>query len=394
MTLHYSFPVIRHLDDVLPHLEGHPEFIRVDKDGGYTVVNYVFQTSETFPPVDGVAAAVLRECRGLIFDTASGKLLSRRFHKFFNLGEREDTLEVDVGRPHWVLDKLDGSMISPLRVGGGVRWASKMGVTDVSLRAEVFAVSRPEYAALAERCLTDGRTPIFEWTSRDDRIVLDYGPDALTLLAVRDNLTGVYSSREEVLALAAAHGVPAVSAVSTQLRSIGQFVEELRQREDLEGIVLTFADGHMVKVKTDWYVRLHRAKDQIANERRLVDLVLSDRLDDLLPLLPEEDRPRVRKFADAVASDLSEFGCVVRSTLTDARSAGLDRKTFATTVAGCLSPPVRSCCFHLFDEPTEVLILRAYVWGRDFVARHLSSQATLEKARGVLLTARWQEKEE
>ena len=392
MTLHYQFPVIRHLDDVLPHIAGRDEFIRVDKDGGYTVINYVFQTSDTFPPIDSDAAAVLRECRGIIFDTASGRILSRRFHKFFNLGERADTQEIDVSRPHHVLDKLDGSMISPLELGGGIRWVSKMGVTHVSMQAETFVASHPDYTRFAENCIGSHTTPIFEWMSRGNRIVLDYGADQLTLVALRDNVTGQYESRETLENLAADYGLPIVTAVSTSLSSVSQFVEDLRQKEGIEGVVITFADGHMVKVKTDWYVQLHRAKDQIARERHLIALILGNKLDDLLPALPEDDRDRVLKFASAINADLSAFGRDVADTMAKIRADGWDRKTFALNSEGYV-PSLRSCCFQLFETDAADMEGHAWQWGRNFVARNLGSPGALDKARSALATASWEEKE-
>jgi len=392
MTLHYEFPEIRHLNDVLPHIEGRSEFIRVDKSGGYTVINYVFQTGDTFPPVYGEEAAILRECRGIIFDTASGHILSRRFHKFFNLGERPDTTEIDVSKPHHVLDKLDGSMVSPLRVGGGIRWISKMGITDVSMQVETFVVSHPEYEHFAEICLTVGKTPIFEWMSRENRIVLDYGEDKLTLIAERDNVTGHYTPRDIMCDLAEEYGLPLVETVSTSLSSIGQFVEELSRKEGIEGVVITFDDGHMIKVKTDWYVQLHRAKDQISRERHLIALILDNKLDDLLPALPEDDRDRVLRFSSAISHDLSTFGTLVHETITRIRSDGWDRKTFALNSEN-YNPALRSCCFQLFDMALSDIAQQATQWGRNFVARNLGSPGAMEKARGILLTTKWEEKE-
>lgn len=390
MTLHYPFPIIRHLDDVLPHIQGRAEFIRVDKEG-YTVLNYVFQTSETFPDVTNDAAAILRECRGMIFDTTSGRIVNRRLHKFFNLGERSDTTDIDVSRPHHVLDKLDGSMISPLMVGGGIRWASKMGVTHVSMQAEAFVAAHPEYERFAFNCLGADTTPIFEWMSRGNRIVLDYGDDKLTLLALRDNVSGQYTPRDNLEALAMDYGLPLVGAVSTSLGSMGQFVENLRLREGIEGVVITFDDGHMVKIKTDWYVQLHRAKDQISRERHLIALILGDKIDDLLPALPEDDRARVMEFAATINFDLTEFSCLIMKTMTDVRKSGWDRKAFALS-GDLYGHAVRSCCFHMFDVSQNDIASQAHQWGRNFVARNLGSSGALEKARSVLSTASWEEK--
>ncbi len=94
--MHYNFPMIRHISDVLPHIEGREEFIVAEREG-YTVVNYVVAMADTFnmypAGYDGslstydLGGAMRRECRGLIFGD-DGHLMSRPFHKFFNINER------------------------------------------------------------------------------------------------------------------------------------------------------------------------------------------------------------------------------------------------------------------------------------------------------------------
>jgi hypothetical protein len=83
---------------------------------------------------------VRRECRGLVF-SKDGKLLSRRLHKFYNVGEmaNETTIDcIDFAAPYVATEKLDGSMICPYVTGGALRMATRMGVTDTALACEAF----------------------------------------------------------------------------------------------------------------------------------------------------------------------------------------------------------------------------------------------------------------
>lgn len=388
MSLHYKFPVINYIEDVLPHLKDHSEFIQVNKDGGYTVINYVYQSAETFPPVVDDTAAILRECRGLIFDTATGAIKSRAFHKFFNYGEREETQNIDLSLPHRIILKADGSLVRPLLVDGGIRWGTKMGLTDVSLQAETFAAVRPEYELIATACLIMGMTPIFEWMSRQQRIVLDYPTETLTLLAVRKNRCGTYLSRDDLIAMAEHYSVPLVEEISSSLTDLDAFALSLKERDDIEGVVLTFDDGHMVKIKTDWYVQLHRAKDKISRERSLIRLIIEDKVDDLLPALTESDRNDVTKFIAAVYHDLSVFSEAAYTVLKMIRHEGWDRGSFARR-SGTYHPPIRAGCFHLFDMPMDQVQSAAREWAKGFVLKNLLGRAAMERARGVLLTARW-----
>lgn len=94
-----------------------------------------------------------RECRGLLFHKDTGELLARRYHKFFNIGESEETSQttIDFSRPHVFTEKVDGynrlpcafsdvclhrCMVTPVRTGGQIRLASKNGPTKFSALIE------------------------------------------------------------------------------------------------------------------------------------------------------------------------------------------------------------------------------------------------------------------
>ena len=95
--------------------------------------------------------------------------MARRFHKFFNIGEKEETEieKIDFGRKHYLLVKLDGSMISPFYTEGKLRYATKLTVTDTSLLVEEFVKqSSLKYDELSSHWIEKGYSPIFEWCSR------------------------------------------------------------------------------------------------------------------------------------------------------------------------------------------------------------------------------------
>ena len=164
--MRYEFPEIRHLDDVRAAIEGRDEFIIAERNWGY-VVNYLVKMTDTFPPVATELDAIRRECRGMLFHK-DGKIMARRLHKFFNVNERDETQmhTIDLNRPHVILEKLDGSMITPVVTDAGIRWGTKMGITDVGMGAELFVAQHNNYDQLARECITRGMTPILEWCSR------------------------------------------------------------------------------------------------------------------------------------------------------------------------------------------------------------------------------------
>jgi len=357
MTLHYTFPVIRNISQVLPAIEGRPEYIVVHKEGDYSVINYVYSGPDTFPPVDveqreeipyeggtiihsqfttDPYAAILRECRGLIFRTSTGEVIARRFHKFFNANERPDVPEeAMIDAEYDVLEKLDGSMITPIPLPGGFwRWGTKMGVTDVALPVEEFVLDNSQYVELADYCLQRGLTPIFEWCSPENRIVIDHQESSLILTAIRGNETGLYYSYDVMCVIAQDFEIPVVRRVNEEI------LRNYREGEGVEGYVLRFHNGHMMKFKTEWYVRLHKTKDKIARELDVAQLVFDDQVDDLLPLLDEADKRRLLAYQDKFWTNFETQKAKLSHMLYEWRKAG-DRKNFAVMTAGSSSQLLR-----------------------------------------------------
>lgn len=316
MTVGYKFPEITHIDQVRDAIDD--SFRCVEKDG-LIFVNYNLMSPEVFPPVvegDGRAmgiaarrAAIRRECRGITFDAKTGEIVSRPLHKFFNVNERPD-VTVDLLRDtskHLVLEKLDGSMIRPLPVFGGVRWGTKMGITDTALLAEEYVADKPEYRALAEDCMLSGLTPIFEFCSRRSRIVVDYPEDQMILLAIRETMSGSYMYRYGVECLAKEYGVPVVQSWGGNTDT-DALIHRVRNMDSGEGIVLQIGGGHAVKIKADAYVRLHKAKDYLRAESDLLDLYFSGKLDDVMPLLSTDDQDSIWAYLRRFDVEMARVG--------------------------------------------------------------------------------------
>jgi RNA ligase len=315
--MNYQFPEINHISDVLDDINGYDEIRVIEKDW-YIVINYAVAFEDTFKwdSEDPHASSIRRECRGLIFDT-DGKLISRPYHKFFNAGEKEETQldKINLYEPHVVLEKLDGSMIRPIPTPEGFRLATKAGVTDVAMNAEVFIADKNHYRLFILKSIQKGSTPIFEWCSRKNRIVVDYPEDQLILTGIRDNDTGYYVTHEVMKNYASAWGIPVVQSVDgLAVQNIDLFVKQVREWDDGEGIVLRFDTGHMVKVKADDYVLRHKSKDAINQEKNVLQTILDDSVDDLIPLLTPEDAQRVESFqtafwvsVDDLASEMADL---------------------------------------------------------------------------------------
>lgn len=307
----YEFPVINHIDDVLPHIEHDNSFVVARKDT-YTAIDYVVVTSDSFRPLgidrnSDIRSKIRRECRGLIFDT-NGKIIRRPFHKFFNYMEREETLTANlpVDQGFDVITKLDGSMIAPfITLDGVLRWGTKLGETTVAEPVKHWInwnTKGARYNEFAIEMIQHGWTPIFEWMSRENRIIIDYGVEPkLVLTGIRYMRTGMYMERHRMSVVAEQYGVPLVEYNDFNgWDSFDHMFQSFSNEVDCEGYVIRFNDGHMVKLKTTQYVTLHKAKDSILREHNVATLVLDGKVDDILPHLLQTDADRLRTYQDAL----------------------------------------------------------------------------------------------
>ena len=273
-----------------------------------------------------------RECRGLIFNTETGEIISRPYHKFFNVGERDETQlnKINLYSPHVVLEKLDGSMIRPIPTKEGFRLGTKAGITDVAMNAEVFIADKSEYAEFILAMFDGGMTPIFEWCSNKNRIVVSYPKDQLILTGIRNTVMGNYLLYENMKELAEHWNIPVVKAVDgLAVQNINLFVEQVREWDDGEGIVLRFNDGHMVKVKADDYVLRHKSKDQINQEKNVLQVIIDDSVDDLVPLLTPDDANRVKSFQVAFWLSVNELAYEMGDLYNAGNIMYPDKKDFA-----------------------------------------------------------------
>ena len=381
--MNYEFPYITDIFAVLPAIHGRDEFVVAEKEG-YTVINYNVMMADTFPPIEGnIADRVLtmlrRECRGIIFDSKTGDIIRRPFHKFFNVNEREETQDhvVDLSRPHVILEKLAGSMIAPFIVNGKMIWGTKMGATDVAKPVEEFVARNPEYVSFAEEAIANGWTPIFEWCSRKQRIVLDYFDDQLVLTGLRYMNTGVYALHDNLVELGKAFSIPVVRAFEPQT-DMKAFLEYVRDLEDLEGFVVRFDDGHMLKLKCHWYLQIHKAKEAILQDRNIVELILDDKLDDVKAHLTAEDRDRLTQFESHFNAMLALGAASISSTMFLIRNSNTERKDFALNHAEHYDQFTRAVSFRIWDDYSNENTLRVM---REMVRNNLTKTVKYEAIR-------------
>lgn len=372
-------------------------FIEADR-GDYVIFNYVISFPEVFPiPITGDPEldreyAILRECRGLTF-YKDGRIAARKFHKFFNVGERPETLpgEIDWAASHSLFLKEDGSMITPFWNGDELQWHTKMGDTDVAklvwpvLDRWIKTGNPADYIGFAKYCRIQGLTPMFEFCSRSQRIVVDHPVDRMPLLAVRSNQTGEYLPYANLIAYGHTFNLEVVGQHSSaNVGDIEYFLSQTAGEVGIEGYIIAFEDGHRLKVKTDKYRTIHRVVSDLASEKSVVRLIVEDKLDDAMPMLAEEDRTMVLDFARRFNEGIASSATAVDEYARIGKEASDDQRGFALFVTTHVPERLRPLVFRAgagsdVQEATRALI-----------AKHLGSGPRLETVRDLWGGHRWE----
>ena len=349
--MQYTFPAAITLDEVRAvvaranaRLETNV-FIEADR-GDYVIFNYVISFPEVFPfPGTGDADldreyAILRECRGLTF-YKDGRIAALKWNKFFNLLEKPETMPsvIDWRQPHFVYEKLDGSMITPfIEADGTVSWHTKMGNTDVAKLVAPFVVQSPAlYEKFARDCASfndgSGITPMFEFCSRSQRIVVDHPVDRMVLLGARFNDTGKYAGYDTLLEWGKDYRIEVVGRHSSEtVGDIDAFLSATAGETGIEGYIIAFENGMRYKVKTDEYRTIHRVVSDLASEKAVVRLIVDNTLDDALPMLADEDRAYVLEFSRKLSEGLGETSKSVDDYVARGQAVTSDQRSFAEWV--------------------------------------------------------------
>lgn len=228
------------------------------------------------------------EARGKTFiKDKSGQidLFCTNFEKFFNVYENPFTEEKVVAKltPKSVTEKVDGSLITVGMLPTGEILAKTKSTIDSeqAKRATHIINSDKLKYSFCESWINQDYTPMFEYVAPTNQIVLFYPEEKLVLLALRNMLTGDYYPIHEL------EDCPfeIVKEYNLTLKEIAELQENASGRE---GLVITFDNGQRIKFKTLDYVKKHRCKDSISNKKHLSELILSNGLDDILPLFKED----------------------------------------------------------------------------------------------------------
>jgi T4 RnlA family RNA ligase len=296
----------------------------IQEYGEYKIISFTYR----LPSYSDFLLDGALECRGTTFvEERGGKisLIGRPFAKFFNYKENPFTEEsvIDKLIPIHVMDKADGSLIIVCRLPNGELIAkTKSTILSEQAQRATEIVNSDKFKSFCGYWIDRGHTPIFEYVSPENRIVLFYPEEKLILLALRNMETGEY---HDISNLACDFDV----IEHYDIKDVKQIERLQESSTDNEGWVVIFNNGLRAKFKTFDYLRKHRVKDSITNPKHLADLILHDGLDDILPLISEDTNilNYVNNFKEKIKNIYNSIEEKINLFYNDNRN--LDRKDFA-----------------------------------------------------------------
>ena len=264
------------------------------RDGDLGVYNYT--TAHVYRKA---WTEVTLAARGLILHEPSGEIVARPFPKFFNVGERPETLPnaLPWHEEPEVQEKLDGSLGIVFHHDGVWRVATRGSLTSPqAVYAQEHLVPNYELDDPALGSLT----LLVEIVYPSNRIVVNYGErNELVLLAARHTKDGSWVGAEELESLSDSTGLPLRQTVPWP-----GSLENLSHASNTEGWVLHWPDRELrVKVKSPEYIAVHRALGCLA-PRRVLDLLVEGKLDDVDAQLPNHLQLELRQHRDRIVARL------------------------------------------------------------------------------------------
>lgn len=237
----------------------------------------------------------MQDCRGLILELGTWKVMSLAFRKFFNSEEgNAHKIDWDTAK---VLEKVDGSLIQVYFDRFVDKWFAgttgtaegegevnnKMGTTFNDL---FWDTVKTKYGFDGQK-LDKGYTYVFELTTPYNIVVKPHGESSVSLLAIRDLETLDEFSYDALLDFGHLFYLPVVKSYDLNKGNMGAI---LRTFEGMpwseEGYVVVDGNFNRVKVKNPAYVAVHHLKGKAA-EHNILTIVKSNEIEEFGATFPD-----------------------------------------------------------------------------------------------------------
>ncbi len=318
------------------------------------------------------------ECRGVMFEMAPGmggalhavRLASLTMEKFFNLNENPSTMNLNLSTIVEVQEKADGSLMSTYMHNGQLRLKSKGSLFSDQAIAAMKWLDQHEMKDYLQGLAEKRCTVNLEWCSPENRIVLGYMEPTLKILNVRDEEDGSYFTDGDLVDRRQWYVERYV------INDPVEFIQRIPQMTNIEGFVCMLASGQRIKIKCEWYLALHHAKDSVTNPRRLFECILTEGVDDVRSMFHED--PLAIKIIDEMQVKVDHLYNSLVKSVEGYYSANkhLSKKDYAIKAKGELQQLHFGPAMARYDRPN--------------VTAFINAQGQLSDYKGYLKT-KWKE---
>lgn len=238
----------------------------------------------------------VQDCRGLILEKDTWKVMSLAFRKFFNTEEGHAAkIDWDTAK---VLEKVDGSLIQVYWDWHKEKWYAgttgtaeaegevnnKLGTTFADLFWQTLYKVVPDFN---EVVLNQGHTYAFELTTPYNIVVKPHAESSVTLLGIRNLETLEELTYDELVEMRWGLGVPLVKAFDMNVKDAGAIKRTFEGMSwSEEGYVVVDGNFNRVKIKNPAYVAVHHLKSKTA-EHNIMGVVKSNEIEEFASTFPE-----------------------------------------------------------------------------------------------------------
>lgn len=359
-----------------------------------------------------------QECRGLILSSVDGKpygwnptpdgklsrddiipgatkILAYPMKRFFNHGQGA-AADIDWSDPKLaVLEKLDGTLCIVYWDEFTNKWCvatRSVPEADLLMDNGIYTFRTLFEKAFRDttgyefdtftRYLAKECTYCFELTTPYNRIVVEYKTNGVTLLAIRNLVTLNEIAMDHPYWDTLPRSLPFVQAHAyTSVQDLVDWVSTLNPMEH-EGVVVRDSKFNRIKVKNAAYVAYNKVRDALATSpRNMVELILTEKDDDVVPMLPEEIVKNLQNIKVGIQKIIKQHDEAYLAIKAEADSLKPgDKKTFAvlTTVTYKSLNLWTAPFFQMFDGKASNMkdfIMKSRMkdgtWGNNFLDKML-----------------------
>jgi hypothetical protein len=229
-------------------------------------------------------------CRGLVLDAATLDVVAAPLKKFFNYGEHyADAVDFDYAI---AFEKIDGTMVNRW-------WSPHTGAFEYSTRFQL-----PEGLAT-----TNVNSGMMTWRQMIDRCMASFDPATLAQQPKDETWTFEVCSPHNMVVVRHTSFYAKLLAIKNNVtlaeRPVGGYyphapagyellnADEIRAfanrhpATELEGFVVVDDNFNRIKIKSDQYVALHRAKDGLRSANNILLLARSNDYEEVVVHFPE-----------------------------------------------------------------------------------------------------------